>query len=85
VLESVNTVEYALLIILCVGFITLLILSIILVSIMLAIMKNLKRISDRAENVTASAANIMEMVGQKVAPLAVSAIVAAALRKFRNK
>jgi hypothetical protein len=81
----VNIVETTLVIILSVGFLTLLILSIILVSIMLAIMKNVKRISERAENVTSSAANIAEMLGKKVAPLAVSALVAAVLRRVRGK
>jgi hypothetical protein len=81
----VNTVETALVILLAVGFVTLLVLAIILVSIMIAIMKNVKRISDRAEAVTSNAADIAAMVSQKLAPFAFSTAFAAALRRFRGK
>jgi hypothetical protein len=80
----VNTVETALVILLSVGFLTLLILSIILVSMMLAVMRNVKRISMRAEEVTANAADIASMISSKIAPLAVSAAVAAVVRKFKG-
>lgn len=80
-----NTVETALVIMLAVGFATLLILSIILVSIMIAIMRNVKRISQRAEEVTTNAASIADMIGKKIAPLAMSAVLAAVVRKFRGK
>jgi hypothetical protein len=81
----VNTVEFALVILLSVGFLTLLILSIILVSIMIAVMKNVKRVSERAEQVTANAADLAAMISQKVAPFALSAAVAAIARKFKGK
>ena len=80
-----NTVETALVIILSVGFLTLLILAIVLVSIMIAIMKNVRRISARAEEVTSSAADIAAMIGSKVAPVALSTVVAAAMRRFGGK
>jgi hypothetical protein len=81
----VNTVETVLVILLSVGFLTLLILSIIVVSLMLAVMRNVKRISDRAEEVATNAADIAAMVGKRVAPIAVSTVVAAALRRFKGK
>ena len=77
-----NTVETALVILLSVGFLTLLIVSIVLVSIMIAIMKNVKRISDRAEEVTSSAADIAAMISTKVAPVALSGVIAAVVRRF---
>jgi hypothetical protein len=80
-----NEIETALVIILSLGFLTLLILSIILVSMMLAIMRNLKRISDRAEEVTANAADLTAMISKKVAPMAVSAAVAAIAGRFKGK
>jgi len=80
----VNDVETALVILLGIGFLTLLILSIILVSMMLAVMRNVKRISARAEEVTANAADLAAMVSKKVAPLALSAALAAVMRKFKS-
>ena len=79
-----NDVETALVILLSIGFLTLLILSIILVSMMLAVMRNVKRISARAEEVTANAADLAAMVSKKVAPLALSAALAAVMRKFKS-
>ena len=81
----VNNVETVLVILLAVGFLTLIILSIILVSITLAVMKNVKRISDRAEEATANVSELAALLGRKVAPLAVSAMVAAMVRRFRGK
>jgi hypothetical protein len=81
---TVNDVETALVILLSIGFLTLLILSIILVSMMLAVMRNVKRISARAEEVTANAADLAAMVSKKVAPLALSAALAALMRKFKS-
>ena len=81
----VNTVEFALVVLLSLGFLTLLILSIILVSIMIAVMRNVKRVSERAEQVTANAADLAAMISQKVAPFALSAAVAAIARKLKGK
>lgn len=80
-----NQVETALVIILSLGFLTLLILAIILVSMMLSVMRNLKRITERAEEVTSNAADLTAMISKKVAPLAVSAATAAIIRRFKGK
>jgi hypothetical protein len=81
----VNTVEQVLVIILSVGFLTLIILSIILVSLMLSIMKNLKRIAERAETATNSVASVAETLGRKVAPLAASGILGLIMKQFAKK
>jgi hypothetical protein len=52
---------------------------------MIAVMRNVKRISDRAEEATANVADLAAIVGKKVAPLAASAMVAAVMRRFRGK
>ena len=80
-----NTVESVLIILLAVGFLALLIMSIILVSMMLAVMKNVRRISERAEEATANVANLAQTVGGKLAPIAVSTLVAALVRRFKGK
>ena len=79
-----NTVETALVIVLSVGMAALLILSIILVSIMIAVMKNVQKISERAEEATSNLNEIFASVGRKIAPIAVSGIVAALMRRFRK-
>jgi hypothetical protein len=81
----VNTVELVLVIILSVGFLTLIVLSIILVSIMLSIMKNLKRIAERAESATNSVASVAETIGRKVAPLAASGLLGLLMKQFGGK
>jgi len=80
----VNTVETALLIVLSVGMAALLILSIILVSIMIAVMKNVQKISERAEEATSNLNELFASLGRKVAPVAVSSILGAILRRFRT-
>jgi len=82
---TVNNVETVLVIMLAIGFATLLVLSIILVSLMIAVMRNVKRVSQRAEEFTANASELASMVSQKVAPFALSAAVAAIARKFKQK
>jgi hypothetical protein len=52
---------------------------------MIAIMKNVRRISQRAEQATTNVAEITSMIGAKVAPVAVSAVVAAMVRRFKGK
>ncbi len=80
-----NTVELILVILLSAGFLTLIILSVILLSLMLAIMRNLKRISDRADAATGSMAGILESFGRKLAPVALSGITAALMKRFTSK
>jgi hypothetical protein len=77
----VNTVETALVILLAVGFLVLLILAIILI----AVMKNVRRISDRAEAVTSNAAEITEMIGAKIAPFALSTALGAIFKRAGRK
>jgi cell division protein FtsL len=81
----VTTVETVLIIILAIGFFTLLVLSIILVSIMIAIMRNIKRISDRAEEATSNISEVAAMIGRKLAPFALSGVTAAAMRWFKKR
>ena len=80
-----NTVELILVILLSAGFLTLIILSIILLSLMLAIMKNVKRMSERAEVATSNVANVMESIGRKVAPIAVSGIMSTLVKRFMGR
>lgn len=80
-----NSVETALVIVLSVGMAALLVLSIILVSIMIAIMKNVQKISERAEEATSNVNELIASLGRKVAPVAVSGIVSALMRRWRSK
>ncbi len=80
-----NNVEFALVVLLSVGFLILIVLSIILVSLMLAIMKNIKRISERAESATENVAGIAETISRNLAPLAASGILGMVVKKFTGK
>jgi cell division protein FtsL len=81
----VTTVEQVLIIILAVGFFVLLVLSIILVSLLVAIMRNVKRISERAEEATSNFSELAAMVGRKVAPFALSGIGAMAMKWVKGR
>lgn len=80
-----NTIELILVILLSVGFLTLIILSIIVVSMMIAIMRNLKRISERAEVATSNVAGLAESLTRKFAPVAASGLLGLILKRFTGK
>jgi Na+-transporting methylmalonyl-CoA/oxaloacetate decarboxylase gamma subunit len=79
------TAETVLVIFLSVALLLFLLLAIVAVSIGIGILRNIKHISQRAEETTESVADIAKLVGKRVAPVAVSAVVAAALRRFKSK
>jgi competence protein ComGC len=70
---------------LAVGFFVLLVLSIILVSLLIAIMRNVKRISERAEEATGNISELAAMVGRKVAPFALSGLGTVAMNWFKGR
>lgn len=76
--------ETILVIFLSAALLVFLILGIVVASIFIAILRNIRRISQRAEETTASIAEIAQLVGKRVAPVALSAAVMAALRKFKK-
>lgn len=80
-----TTVESVLVIILAVALFLLLVLGIIMAALAVGILKNVKHISQKAEETTASFADIASMVGKKVAPVALSAAIAAAMRRMKSK
>jgi predicted HAD superfamily phosphohydrolase len=80
-----NSATVFLIVLLSVGFVILLTLSIILVLLMIGIMRNLRNITDHADKATQSASDILSMLGKKIAPVAISTAVAAALRQIRKK
>lgn len=79
------TVETILVIFLSAALLLFLILGIVVVSIVIAILRNVRKISQRAEETTASFADISKMIGKRVAPVALSAAMAAAMRRFKTK
>ena len=79
------TAETILVIFLSVALLLFLILGIIVVSIAIKILGNIQRIAQRAEAATASVSDIMTLVGKRVAPVALSAAMAAAFRRFKSK
>lgn len=80
-----TTATVVLIILLSVGFIILLGLSITLIVIIIGITRSIKRITDRTEHATESISDLAAMMSKKVAPIALSAAIAAAMRRFKNK
>ncbi|MEO7617434.1 MAG: hypothetical protein ABIS59_01180 [Candidatus Saccharibacteria bacterium] len=79
-----NSVETVLIVVLGVMLALFLLLGIILVGIIIGIVKNIRNITQKAEETTNSFADIAMMVGKKAAPVAMSAVVAAAMRRLRK-
>lgn len=79
------TTETILIILLAALFVVLLILAIAVVSLLISILRTIKRITDKAETATESLSGVAAMLGKRLAPVAFSAGVAAILRKFKSK
>lgn len=80
-----DAIQLALVILLSIGFLIMLTMSIILVSLMIAVMKNLKRISERADEATSNVAGIISTVSDKLAPIAASGIMAMLVKRFTGE
>ncbi len=80
-----NSAETILIVVLGVAFALFLILSIALIVIIIGIVKNIRHITQKAEETTDSFADIAVMIGKKVAPVALSAVAATALKRLRGK
>ncbi len=78
-------VETTLLVILGIGFAVLLILAIIVTFIIVKILQNIQHITQKAENTTDNISQALLSLGKKFAPLAVSTLAGAALKKFKNR
>ena len=79
-----TTAITVLIVLLSVGFIILLSLSIALIVIIIEIMRSIRRITDKAELATDNISDLAAMVSKRVAPVALSAAFAAAMRRFKR-
>lgn len=80
-----HSVETILLVILGIAFALMLTLTIVLIVIVIGIVKNVRHITQKAEETTDSFADIAVMIGKRAAPVALSAVAAAAMRRFRSR
>lgn len=80
-----DTTTSVLLILLAAGYILLLVLAIAFVIILISILRQVKRITDKAEQTTDNLSGLIVSMGKRVAPVALSAVVAAVLRKFKSR
>ncbi len=79
------TAETILVVFLSAALLLFLILGIVMVSIGIAILRNVKHISQKASDASDNVGDIIKMVGTKIAPVAMSAAVAAAMRRFTKR
>lgn len=63
----------------------LLIAVIVLIVLVVKVVGSVKRIAEKAEATTESLSDVAVMVGKRVAPVAISTAIAAALRRLRKK
>ena len=79
------TPETILVVLLSAALLLFLILSIVAAVIFIRILRSVNKMAERAEEATASLSDILKMVGKTMAPVAFSGVVAAAMRRFKNK
>ncbi len=77
-----STALTILVVFLSVALLSFLILGIIAATFSIQILRNVRQISRRAEETTENLADLTKMIGSKVAPVALSAAIAAAMRRF---
>jgi uncharacterized membrane protein len=80
-----TTVETVLVVFLAAALLLFLVLAITAVAIAIGILRHVQNIAARADETTASFADLAKMLSRKVAPVALSAAVAAVLRRFTSK
>jgi hypothetical protein len=80
-----TTVETVLVVFLGAALLLFLVLAITLVAIAIGVLRHVRNIAQRADETTSNFADIAKMVSRKVAPVALSAGLAAALRRFTSK
>jgi hypothetical protein len=78
------TAQTVLVVFLSTALLIFLVLGIIATTLAIQILRDIKQISRRAEETTQNLADISKMIGDKVAPVALSAAIAAALRRLTN-
>lgn len=70
---------------LAVGFFILLVLSIVIASLVIIIVRRLNRISQKAETATANLSNAAAMVSSKLAPVAASTLFGLIAKKLKSR
>jgi hypothetical protein len=78
-------VQTILVVILSIGFVILLIMGIAMVVILIKIMTNIRRITQRLDETTENMGEMAKYVGNKVAPAAMSALGAVLMRSAKSK
>jgi len=81
----VTSVETILVILLGASLFVLLALSIVLIGLLIAVVRNLHRIAKKAETATENISGLAATLSERIAPVAVSTIVAAIVRRFAGK
>lgn len=80
-----NTVETILVILLSVGFLVLLTLSIIIASLLIAIIRRMNRITQKAELATNNLSDAAAKLSSKIAPVALTTILGFLTKKFKSR
>jgi hypothetical protein len=78
-------IQLTLVILLAVGYITLLILTIIAVVLVIQILQSIRHITQKAEATTESFSELLKVIGQKIAPAALSSLATLVMKKFSKR
>ena len=78
-------VQTILIILLSIGFGVLLILGIIMVVVLIKIMTNIRRVTQRLDETSENMGEMAKYVGKKVAPAAMSAVGSMLMRRAKSK
>lgn len=80
-----QNLEMALLVILIAIFLVLLILAILVVVLIVKILRNIQHVSQRISDVSDDVPEFLKVIGKRIAPVALTTVIGAFLRKARSK
>ncbi len=80
-----TTIETILVIMLGIGFFILLVLSIVIASLVIIIVRRVNRLSVKAETATENISSAAAMVGTKLAPVAISTLLGLVAKKMKSR
>ena len=80
-----NNIQTTLVILLAVGYLILILTTIIAAVIVVKILQNIRHITQKAATTSDNMADLVKSLGKKVAPVALSTVMGAVMKRFNDK
>ena len=80
-----NNIQTTLVILLAVGYLVLILASIVAAVIVIKILSSVRRITERAESTTENMSELVKTIGKRIAPVAVSSLAGLVFKKVKDR